>query len=69
LDVENPEFYRRLDVCFANNNKLTEITQSNSNGLVKLFKKLPLYISNAVELISLYLMQPIRVEATHGTAR
>ncbi|MGD1904309.1 MAG: magnesium-protoporphyrin IX monomethyl ester (oxidative) cyclase [Geitlerinemataceae cyanobacterium] len=69
LDVENPQFYGRLDKCFANNQKLEAIAESDANGLVKLIKKVPLYLSNAVELISLYFMKPIRVEETHGVAR
>ncbi|MCG9884479.1 MAG: magnesium-protoporphyrin IX monomethyl ester (oxidative) cyclase [Cyanobacteria bacterium] len=69
LDIHHPQFYERLEVCVANNAKLTEIAQSDAPGAVKLLKKLPLYLSNAVQLVSLYFIKPIRVERNWGMAR
>ena len=62
LDVENDEFYARLDVCHQNNLKLSEIEESNAPKVVKLLRKLPYYVSTGLELIKLYLMKPIEVE-------
>jgi magnesium-protoporphyrin IX monomethyl ester (oxidative) cyclase len=69
LDINHPQFYERLEVCVANNAKLSAIAQSDAPGVVKLLKKLPLYLSNAVQLVSLYFIKPIRVDRTWGTAR
>lgn len=69
LDVENPEFYQRLDACIKNNTELTKITNSGIPKFLQIFQKLPLYLANGWQFIRLYLMKPITVEAEHGTAR
>lgn len=69
LNVDHPEFYQRLDVCVSNNQKLTEIVNSNTPKLVQFFQKLPLYISNGWQLLCLYLMKPIDTTATQGMVR
>jgi magnesium-protoporphyrin IX monomethyl ester (oxidative) cyclase len=69
LNVDHPEFYQRLDVCVSNNQKLTEIVNSNAPKLVQFFQKLPFYISNGWQLLCLYLMKPIDTTATHGMVR
>lgn len=67
LDVDDPEFYQRLEICVANNEKLRAIGSSNSPKLVKFASKLPNYLSNAWQLIKLYLKKPIRVDNLQGT--
>lgn len=69
LDVENPEFYRRLDHCIENNTKLTAIAGSKMPKPLQLLKKLPLYISNGWQLLRLYLMKPIDTTCLEGTVR
>ncbi len=69
LDVENPEFYQRLDTCISNNGKLSAIANSNTPKFLQLFQKLPLYISNGWQLLRLYLMKPIDTVSTQGAAR
>lgn len=69
LDVENPDFYGRLEVCVKNNEKLREIQSSNSPKPLKLLRKLPLYASNAWQLAQLYFIKPIRVDHLAGVAR
>jgi magnesium-protoporphyrin IX monomethyl ester (oxidative) cyclase len=59
LDVEHPDFYRRLDICIANNDKLTEIAGSNRPKPLQLVQKLPLYFSNIVQLVKLFLLPTI----------
>ncbi|MFM2432034.1 MAG: hypothetical protein RLZZ511_3247 [Cyanobacteriota bacterium] len=66
LDVEHPDFYPRLEKCVSNNEKLAVINKSGASGIAKLAKKLPIYLSNAIELIALYMIKPIVVENTHG---
>ncbi len=66
LDVEHPKFYDRLEKCISNNERLTAIAKSEGSKIGKLLKKLPLYLSNGVQLLSLYFVKPINVEQQHG---
>jgi magnesium-protoporphyrin IX monomethyl ester (oxidative) cyclase len=69
LDVENPEFYDRLEICIRNNEKLTAISNSSTPKVLQLFQKLPHYISNGWQFLNLYLMKPVRVDQLAGTVR
>jgi magnesium-protoporphyrin IX monomethyl ester (oxidative) cyclase len=69
LDVQHPSFYKRLERCVTNNEKLSAIAASNSAAPIKLARKLPLYLSNAKNLISLYFVKPVEMEASHGMVR
>src|SRR5579883_2805216 len=69
LDVENPEFYERLDRCAANNVKLAAIANSGAPKPVQFVQKLPHYVSSAWELLRLYLMKPIEAAPLQGAAR
>ncbi|MBE9168948.1 magnesium-protoporphyrin IX monomethyl ester (oxidative) cyclase [Pleurocapsales cyanobacterium LEGE 06147] len=69
LDVNNPEFYGRLETCITNNEQLREIDNSNAPKLVKLVRKLPHYVSNGWQFLKLYLIKPIRVDYLEGTVR
>ncbi|MGL5065776.1 MAG: magnesium-protoporphyrin IX monomethyl ester (oxidative) cyclase [Microcoleus sp.] len=69
LDVENPEFYERLDICIKNNEKLNAIVASNTPKFLQLFQKLPLYLSNGWQLLKLYLMKDIEAPSVAGEVR
>lgn len=69
LDVEKPEFYDRLETCVKNNEKLREVDATNAPAPIKFLRKLPAYLSNGVQFVSLYLMPPIRVDQLEGTVR
>jgi magnesium-protoporphyrin IX monomethyl ester (oxidative) cyclase len=69
LDVENPEFYQRLDTCISNNEKLSAIANSSTPKFLQIFQKLPLYISNGWQLLRLYLMKPIDTVSAQGAVR
>jgi magnesium-protoporphyrin IX monomethyl ester (oxidative) cyclase len=69
LDVKNPEFYDRLELCIKNNEKLTAIAESNAPGFVKLLQKLPYFISNGLQFLQLYFIKPIDVTNLQGTVR
>ena len=69
LDVENPEFYDRLETCVTNNDRLREIAESNAAAPVKFLRKLPYYISNGWQLAKMYFIKPIRVDQLEGTVR
>jgi len=56
LDVENPEFVRRLDQCIANNHKLRQI-KANGNSLLA---KMPLYLKNLLQFAALFFMKPVQ---------
>jgi magnesium-protoporphyrin IX monomethyl ester (oxidative) cyclase len=58
LDVDHPDFVRLLDACVENNKKL-ENKQS-------LLSKLPLYISNGLNILRLYLI-PAKESLPKGT--
>ncbi|XVF07036.1 hypothetical protein REPUB_Repub06bG0102800 [Reevesia pubescens] len=59
LDVENPEFKRRLDRMVEINQKLIAAGESQDIPLVKNLKRLPLIAALASELVATYLMPPI----------
>ncbi|MBR8828567.1 MAG: magnesium-protoporphyrin IX monomethyl ester (oxidative) cyclase [Gomphosphaeria aponina SAG 52.96 = DSM 107014] len=69
LDVQNQEFYSRLETCVSNNERLRAIDNSDSPKILKFLQKLPVYLSNGSQFLGLYLMQPIRVEQLAGTVR
>ncbi len=69
LDVEDPQFYTRLETCVENNDKLTAIAESNQLGILKLLRKLPHYLSNAWQFLCLYLMKPIDTASLTGTVK
>jgi magnesium-protoporphyrin IX monomethyl ester (oxidative) cyclase len=69
LDVENPVFYQRLDVCVQNNEKLAAISSSNTPKFLQFFQKFPIYVSHGWQLLQLYLMKPIDAASAHGQAR
>ncbi len=58
LDVDNPEFYQRLDICVENMTKLESIDNSKIK-LLQFLQKLPLYLSNGWQFWRLYFMKPI----------
>jgi len=69
LDVNNPEFYERLDVCLKNNQQLTAIAASNTPKFLQFFQKLPLYLSNGWQLVKLYFMKTIESPSVQGAVR
>jgi magnesium-protoporphyrin IX monomethyl ester (oxidative) cyclase len=69
LDVENPEFYERLDVCVNNNDKLSAIANSNTPKFLQFFQKLPILVSTGWQLLRLYLMKPIDAASAQGAVR
>ncbi|MEB3161818.1 MAG: magnesium-protoporphyrin IX monomethyl ester (oxidative) cyclase [Prochlorothrix sp.] len=61
LDVENPEFYERLEICVSNNEQLRAIDASSAPGLVKALRKLPIFVSNLGQFWQLFQMKPLEV--------
>jgi magnesium-protoporphyrin IX monomethyl ester (oxidative) cyclase len=61
LDINHPEFYDRLELCVSNNEKLRKIAESRAPGFIKTIQKLPLYLSNGMQFLKLFLIKPIEV--------
>lgn len=64
LDTNHPEFFWRLEQCWENNQKLTQINRCDRSKLVKFFLKLPAIISIVWQMLRLYLNKPIDAELT-----
>ncbi|MGK7889773.1 MAG: magnesium-protoporphyrin IX monomethyl ester (oxidative) cyclase [Leptolyngbyaceae cyanobacterium] len=69
LDVDHPEFFKRLDDCADRNLKLKEIAESHAPKFVKFWRKLPLIAGIVVDLLRLYLLKPIDAEAIRATVK
>jgi magnesium-protoporphyrin IX monomethyl ester (oxidative) cyclase len=69
LNVDDPAFYDRLEICVTNNERLRQIDQSTAPQPIKVLQKLPHLLNNAWQFLRLYLAKPIEVEATHGNVR
>lgn len=59
LDVENPEFKRKLDRMVEINTQILAIGDTDDIPLVKNLKRIPLIAALASELLAAYLMKPI----------
>ncbi|KAF3791426.1 Magnesium-protoporphyrin IX monomethyl ester oxidative cyclase [Nymphaea thermarum] len=59
LDVENPEFKRKLDRMVEINKKLSAVSNSNDPEFLKKLKKMPLAAALLAELVAAYFMPPV----------
>lgn len=69
LNTDHPDFYKRLEVCVKNNEKLGEIANSSTPKPLQFIQKLPYYVSSAWQIIRLYLIKPIDAASNHGVVR
>ncbi len=69
LDVNNPEFYERLETCVKNNEQLRQVANSSTPKALQLFQKLPYYLSNGWQFLKLYFMKPLDATVSHGVVR
>ncbi|MGF1604448.1 MAG: magnesium-protoporphyrin IX monomethyl ester (oxidative) cyclase [Thermosynechococcaceae cyanobacterium] len=69
LDVDHPKFYDRLETCVANGEKLRAVDASTAPKPIKFLKKLPVFVSNAVQFLNLYLIKPIPTAQLEGTIK
>ncbi|BBA78807.1 magnesium-protoporphyrin IX monomethyl ester cyclase [cyanobacterium endosymbiont of Rhopalodia gibberula] len=67
LDVDNPEFYSRLQRCSKRNLKMKEIGESDTPKIIKNLSKLPLIVGIIGDLLRIYFLKPIDAEALRGT--
>jgi len=69
LDVEHPQFFKRLHRCSSRNLDLKQIADSNAPKPIKFLRKLPHILGTAGDLLRLFLLKPIDAEAIRGTVR
>ena len=63
LDVDNPEFFKRLDMASDANSKLAAISESNQPKPLQLLRKLPHVANIGWQMVRLYFMKPVEVLA------
>ncbi len=59
LNVDHPEFFKRLETCADRNRKINEIDNSSAPGWLKRLRKLPLITAIFTDLVRLYFIKPI----------
>ena len=59
LNVDHPEFFKRLETCAERNRKINEIDNSNAPSWLKRLRKLPLITAIFADLVRLYFIKPI----------
>lgn len=69
LNVEHPEFFKRLERCAKRNLKLQAIAQSSGFKVWKWIRKASLIMGTVGDLMRLYLIKPIDAEALRETVR
>ena len=68
LDIDNPSFFKYLDICASQNKLLIELHNEN-NMIVHNIKKLYIYSSIASNLLKLYLIPPIESQMITNTIK
>ena len=69
LNVDHPQFFKRLERCADRNEELKAIEASNAPKIVKFLRKLPLSAGIFGDLLRLYLIKPVDAESLRGTVR
>jgi magnesium-protoporphyrin IX monomethyl ester (oxidative) cyclase len=61
-DVENPDFFKLLDVCAEANQELIDIEKQDGSGITKLIQKVPSYFKMISGIVQLYLLPVIEMK-------
>jgi magnesium-protoporphyrin IX monomethyl ester (oxidative) cyclase len=69
LDVENSQFWDRLERLVGNNAALSKADAGSAPAPLKVLRKLPYWTANALEMARLFLMAPIRSEQFQPAVR
>uniref|UniRef100_A0A1Z1MDX7 Magnesium-protoporphyrin IX monomethyl ester [oxidative] cyclase n=1 Tax=Chondria sp. (in: red algae) TaxID=1982705 RepID=A0A1Z1MDX7_9FLOR len=69
LNIDKPEFFKYLDICASQNKLLLEIDKEEINSVNKLLKKSGIYCNLAINLIKLYLIEPIESSNVNNTIK
>uniref|UniRef100_A0A1Z1MGI5 Magnesium-protoporphyrin IX monomethyl ester [oxidative] cyclase n=1 Tax=Polysiphonia sertularioides TaxID=945028 RepID=A0A1Z1MGI5_9FLOR len=60
LNVDEPKFFRYLDLCASDNKKLIEIDKGSSKKISKIIMKAPVYLSIASNILKIFSIKPIK---------
>ncbi|MBD0269482.1 MAG: magnesium-protoporphyrin IX monomethyl ester (oxidative) cyclase [Cyanobacteria bacterium Co-bin8] len=66
LNVDHPDFFKRLDVAATANTKLSAVAESNQPAPLKALRKLPHIANIGWQIASLYFMKPIDMVTKRG---
>uniref|UniRef100_A0A1Z1MLY4 Magnesium-protoporphyrin IX monomethyl ester [oxidative] cyclase n=1 Tax=Sonderella linearis TaxID=110477 RepID=A0A1Z1MLY4_9FLOR len=69
LDVDKSEFFQYLDICASQNKLLIETNKQKLNPIIKSFKKVFIYKILILNLIKLYLIEPIESSVLVNTTK
>lgn len=69
LDVDHPQFFKLLDQCSCLNQYLLNIEGKNQNSVLDFFLKLPVWTQLSINLIRLFLIEPINTSVMWNTVR
>jgi magnesium-protoporphyrin IX monomethyl ester (oxidative) cyclase len=69
LNVEHPEFFKRLDRCAGRNLKLKAIAASHLPRPLKFLRKVPHVLGTAGDLLRLFFLPTINTEKLRGAVR
>jgi magnesium-protoporphyrin IX monomethyl ester (oxidative) cyclase len=62
LDVEDPRFFEKLDICLLHISENKKINISNQNILLKLIRKTPHYLTILSIMLRLFMMKSIDIQ-------
>lgn len=60
LNVDEPNFFKYLDLCASDNKKLIEIDKKSIQKEIKLIQKTPIYLSLISNILKVFLIKPIK---------
>ena len=69
LNIDHPNFFKYLDQCAQINSVLENINTRKINWIYKMLEKFPLYAHLWINLIKLYLINPIHSYKMNQTIR
>jgi magnesium-protoporphyrin IX monomethyl ester (oxidative) cyclase len=69
LNIDHPNFFKYLDQCAQINSLLENTHMKKINWMGKVLKKIPLYIKLGINLLKLYLINPIPSYKMNQTIR
>ncbi len=60
LNIDHTYFFKEMDICAAKNRLLIDLDNKYKNQYIRLFKKIPGYLSLGASIIRLYSIAPIK---------
>uniref|UniRef100_A0A1Z1MSH7 Magnesium-protoporphyrin IX monomethyl ester [oxidative] cyclase n=1 Tax=Palisada sp. TaxID=1955416 RepID=A0A1Z1MSH7_9FLOR len=69
LNIDQPEFFKYLDICASQNKMLIEIDKQKMNVVLKTIQKMKISSMLILNLIKLYLIKPIESSSVNNTIK